>query len=152
MTNIEIIVNKARKYYFEEWRGHEEICPAFGEKVFLTKIGWNHIAKHPRRKLVDKIIRLKKLPRARELLKKSTTYQSLQRIGKYYYYGFQAIEGNTRIKVIVTSKSRTGKKYLYSVMFKNIERSEQKKTDKHNQKLIQEFRKKHKPRKRRLRS
>ncbi|MFZ5366350.1 MAG: hypothetical protein ACOZBZ_03570 [Patescibacteria group bacterium] len=59
MSSIKLIIKKAQKFYFEEWRGHEKICPAFGEKVYVTKIGWRHIAKHPRRKLVDKIIRLK---------------------------------------------------------------------------------------------
>lgn len=148
MSNLKSIISKAKKYYFNEWKGSEKIAPAFGEKVYITKLGWNHIAYHPRRTLVDKIIRLKKLPLAREVLETSNTYQTLQKRGKYYLYGLQAIKGNTRIKVVVSSKGPKGKKVFYSAMFKSISRQERKNIDRHNQKLIREFRKKH-PRKRR---
>jgi len=143
MSSVKSIFQNGRKYYFEEWRGNEKICPAFGEKVYLTGLGWKHIAKHPRRTLVDKIIRIKKLPLAREILETSTTYQTFQKRGDYFYYGFAAIKGDTRIKVVVTSKGEKGRKILYSVMFKNIKRAEQKRIDRHNIKLIREFRKKY---------
>jgi len=143
MSSLKSIENKARKYYFKKWRGSEKISPVFGEKVYLTKLGWNHIANHPRRVLVDKIIRLKKLPLAREVLETATTYQTFQKRGKYYLYGFQAIKGNTRVKVVVSSKGKGGKKLLFSVMFKNISRQEQKNIDRHNLKLIREFRRKY---------
>jgi len=38
MSSLKSIENKARKYYFKKWRGSEKISPAFGEKVYLTKI------------------------------------------------------------------------------------------------------------------
>lgn len=141
MAKVKTIIEKAKKYYFEEWRGEEKICPAFGEKVYLTNLGWNHIAKHPRRKLVDKIIRLKKLPLARKVLESSTTYQTLQKKGKYCYFGFQSIEGNSRVKVIVSSKGKNGKKLLYSVMFKSLSKQEQKRIERQNKRLIEEFKK-----------
>jgi len=142
MSDLKFIINKARKYYFEDWRGNEEICPAFKEKVFLTNVGWRHIAKHPRRNLVDKIIRLKKLSLARDLLKTSTTFQTLKKKSQFYYWGFQSIKGDTRIKVVVSAKGKDGKKILYSVMFKNIKRSEQRSIEIHNRKIIREFKRK----------
>ena len=147
MASLKSIIKKAKKYYFEEWRGREKVCPAFEEKVYLTRVGWNHIAKHRRRNLVDKIIRLRKLPLAREVLETSTTYQTIQKRGNYYLYGFQAIKGNTRIKVVVSSKGKRGRKILYSVMFKSLKRQKQRKIEQHNRKIIAEFRKRNPRRK-----
>lgn len=147
MSKLKSIVAKAKKYYFKEWKGNEKITPAFEEKVFITNLGWNHIVHHPRRKLVDKIIRLKKLSLAREVLETATTYQTLQKKGKFYLYGFQAIKGDTRIKVVVSSKGKNGRKVFYSAMFKSMSRQERINIDKHNKKIINEFRRKN-PRKR----
>lgn len=142
MATFQSVVKRAKEFYFNQWRGHENVCPAFGEKVYLTRIGWDHIVYHPRRTLVDKIIRLRKLPLARELLEKATTYQTLQIKKGFYYFGFTAIKGDTRIKVVVSSRGKEGKKILYSVMFKSLERQAQRNIDKHNSKIIAEFRKK----------
>lgn len=142
MSSVKTIIDKAKDYYFNEWKGHEKIAPAFGEKVYLTRIGWNHIAHHPRRSLVDKIIRLKKLELARKVLETSNTYQTVEVRGKIHYFGIQTIVKDTRVKVIVTSKGEKGKKILYSVMFKNLSRQQQKAIDRQNKKLINEFRKK----------
>lgn len=136
------ILKTAKDYYFNQWKGHEKECPAFGEKVYLTRIGWSHIAYHRRHSLVDKIIRLKKLPLAREVLEKATTYQTLLTKGKFNYFGFTAIKGDTRIKVVVSSKGTTGKKILYSVMFKSLTKQRRRNIDRHNKKIIANFRKK----------
>lgn len=141
MATVQGIIKRAKEYYFKEWKGHESVCPAFGEKVYLTRVGWNHIVYHPRRTLVDKIIRLKKLPLARELLEKATTYQTLQIKREFYYFGFTAIKGDTRIKVVVSSKGKDGRKILYSVMFKSLKRQARRNIDRHNRKIIAEFRK-----------
>lgn len=141
MTKLKDIEAKAKDYYFNNWRGHEVVIPAFGEKVYLNRIGWNHIAHHPRRKLVDKIIRLKKLDIARKVLETSSHYQTVEVRGKIHYYGIQAIVGDTRVKVIVTSMGSKGRKILYSVMFKSISRQQQKAVDRQNEKIIKEFRK-----------
>ena len=133
-----------KDYYFNQWRGHEKICPAFGEKVYITEVGWNHIAKHPRRVLVDKLIRIRKLPLAREVLETTNSIQTLRKKGKYWQWGIQAIKGNTRVKIVISSRNKTGtKKILFSVMFKNINRSKQKAIQEHNQRIIREFRKKY---------
>lgn len=141
MGEVKKIIEQARDYYFNKWRGNEKICPAFKEKVYITNLGWNHIVKHPRRLLVDKIIRLKKLPLARDVLETATTYQTCEKRGKYYLYGFRAIKDDTVIKVVVSSRTKTSKKSLFSVMFKNIDRNEQRKIIQHNEKIISAFRK-----------
>jgi len=120
MTKFKDIEARAKEYYFNIWRGHEKVIPAFNEIVYVTRIGWNHIVHHPRRTLKDKIIRLKKLELARQVLETSSHYQTAEIRGKFYYYGIQAIIKDTRVKVIVTSKGPKGRKLLYSVMFKSI--------------------------------
>ena len=137
---LKSIVTKAKNYYFNHWKGSEKICHAFGEKVYLTKLGWNHIANHPRRKLVDKIIRLKRLSLAREVLETATTYQTLQKRGSFYLFGFTAIIDNTRVKVVVSSKGKKGRKVLYSVMFKSLNKQSQRNIDKQNKLIIAKFR------------
>lgn len=141
MSSVKSIIDKAKDYYFNHWRGHEKVSPAFGEKVFITKLGWNHIAKHKRRLLVDKLIRLKKLPLAREVLETATTYQTVTQRGKYLLYGFRAIKDRTVIKAVVSSKGTTGRKVLYSVMFKSLDRQVQRRTMIANRKLVVQFRK-----------
>lgn len=42
MPSLKSIEKKAKEYYFRQWRGNEKICPAFGEKVYITNLGWNH--------------------------------------------------------------------------------------------------------------
>lgn len=93
MATVQSIIKRAKDYYFREWKGREKTCPAFGEKVYLTKLGWNHIVHHPRRTLTDKIIRLKKLSLAREILEKATTYQTLQKKGIPRYFQSVGREG-----------------------------------------------------------
>lgn len=142
MNTVRSIINRGHDYYFDQWRGSEKVCPAFGEKVYVTGLGWRHIAKHPRRLLVDKLIRLRNLRLAREVLEESTTYQTVQHKGKYILYGFRAIKGDRIIKVVVSSRGEAGKKVLYSVMFRSISKQEQRKIIQHNKKIIDKFRRK----------
>ncbi len=144
MNTVGSIIRKAHDYYFNQWRGSEKICPAFGEKVYVTGLGWRHIAKYPRRLLVDKLIRLRNLRLAREVLEESTTYQTVQRKSKYILYGFRAIKGDRVIKVVVSAKDGGKRKVLYSVMFKSISKQEQRNIIQHNKKIVDEFRRKSK--------
>jgi len=142
MARVADIIAKAKDYYFNQWRGHEKISPAFGEKVYLTGVGWRHIAHHPRRLLIDKIIRLKNLGLAREVLETANTYQTINQKGKFILYGITAIKGNKRIKVVVSSKGKTGRKILFSVMFKGLNKRERQQILEQNEKLITDFRRK----------
>jgi len=81
---------------------------------------------------------------AREVLETTNSIQTLRKKGKYWQWGIQAIKGNTRVKIVISSRNKTGtKKILFSVMFKNINRSKQKAIQEHNQRIIREFRKKY---------
>ena len=133
------IIDTAKDYYFNQWRNHEKISPAFGEKVYITRLGWNHICYCKRRLLADKIIRLKKLPLARELIETATTYQTVRKVGIYTQYGFRAIKDDTVIKVVVSQKEGSAKKLLYSVMFKSLIHQRQYIVNKKNDKKIRKF-------------
>lgn len=137
--NVKAIVASAKHYYFNLWRGHEKISPAFGEKVHITRLGWNHICYSPRRLLKDKIIRLKKLPLARALIETATTYQTVRKVGIFTQYGFRAIKGDTVIKVVVSQKDGSYKKLLYSVMFKSLKHHRQYLIGKNNNRKIRKF-------------
>ncbi|KKU74545.1 MAG: hypothetical protein UX99_C0011G0001 [Candidatus Amesbacteria bacterium GW2011_GWB1_47_26] len=136
MSDLKLTIEKARQYYFQEWRGNEKICPAFGEIVYVTRVGWNHIVHHKRRLIVDKVIRLKKLPLAREVLESATTYQTVQTRGEYTLYGIKAIKGDTVVKVVVSQKIGSSKKVLFSIMFRNVKRHKEWSVKKHNKNLI----------------
>lgn len=141
MSTFKDIETKAKDYYFNKWYGHEKVAPSFGETVYVNRIGWNHIVHHPRHTLKDKIIRLKKLELARQVLESASHYQSVEVRGRFYYYGIQAIVKDTRVKVIITSKEENGKKILFSVMFKSVSRQQQRIIDRQNERTIKEFRK-----------
>ncbi|OGY17582.1 MAG: hypothetical protein A2784_00530 [Candidatus Chisholmbacteria bacterium RIFCSPHIGHO2_01_FULL_48_12] len=138
---VKSIIQRAKDYYFNQWRGHEKTSPAFREKVYVTKLGWKHIAKHPRRLLVDKLIRLKHLSLARQVLETANTFQTTHQRGQYWYYGFRVVVDDRVVKIVVTSKGKRGRKILYSVMFKSLKKSQQKTLERHNQKLTTQFRK-----------
>ncbi len=140
MSNIRRLIAQAKDYYFNHWRGHENICPAFKEKVYVTRLAWNHICYHPRRLLTDKIIRLKKLSLAKELLDSATSYQTIQKQGQFILYGFRAIKADTVVKVVVSEKENSKRKELYSVMFKILKHQQQYKLNKKNDNLIRKFR------------
>lgn len=33
VNTVRSIINRAHDYYFNQWRGSEKVCPAFGEKI-----------------------------------------------------------------------------------------------------------------------
>jgi len=139
MSDLKSTIEKARQYYFHEWRGNEKISPAFGEIVYVTRVGWDHIVLHKRRLIVDKVIRLRKLPLAREVLESATTYQTVQTKGAYMLYGIKAIKGETVVKVVVSQKIGSSKKVLFSVMFRNVKKHKEWNIQKRNTNLIREF-------------
>ena len=122
MTKNKNVIDKAWKYYFEEWRGHEKICPAFGEKVLVTHLGWEHVVHNRRHNLADVVRRLKSLQYARTLLETFPLYQEKRSTKKYDYYAFWGVIEEKRIKVIVSSPKSTGKKYFFSVMVRNTKK------------------------------
>ncbi len=118
MTSNMSVLAKAKDYYFNQWRGKENIRPAFGEKVFVTRLGWNHLVHHKRHKTKDVMMRLKCLPWARQILETSTYYQDYRKVGNLYYYGFDAYIEGKKIRVVVSARGKSGKKVLLSVIYR----------------------------------
>lgn len=118
MTSIKSVLTKAKDYYFNQWRGKEKICPAFGEKVLVTRLGWNHLVYSKRHKTKDVVMRLRCLSLAREILEKATYYQDYRKVGNLYYYGFDAMIKGKKIRVIVTSNGESGKKLFLSLIYR----------------------------------
>ena len=118
MTSNKSLIAKAKGFYFEEWRGHEKNCPAFSEVVYATRLGWNHVVFNKRHRTKDVVMRLKYLPLAKELLEIATMYQDFRKKGNIYFYGFDAIFKGKRIRVIVTSKGKNGKKLFLSIIYR----------------------------------
>lgn len=106
------------EFYDRKWRGKEKICPAFGEIVYASRAGWDHLVEAKKRTKAEQIKRLQVLPLAKKLLDTATTYQE-HRIGKdkiTHYFAFSGYLGGRKIKVVVRSKGFSGKKYFLSVM------------------------------------
>lgn len=110
-------------------------CPAFNnEPVFFTSEGFNHLIYKSERKERNKevqIMKFKLLPKAKELIQISTTYQEFDESLKEVirkrnkkltketaiakYWGLIAIIHNTRIKVIIRQIGN-GQKHFWSVI------------------------------------
>lgn len=105
-------------FYSQQWRGNEKISPAFGEKVFASRAGWNHIVMAKKRTKIEQIRRIKALPLAKKLLETSTTYQEHRKgiDGSTHFFAVSGYIGGKKLKVIVRSKGFKGKKFFFSVM------------------------------------
>lgn len=108
---------KAFKFYFEKWRGNELETPAFGQKVQVTRSGWDHIINPPRKRTkAEQVERFKILPLARKLLEEAKTFQEHRKDQHGHYFAFSGYLGGKKIKVVVRSKTFKEQKYFYSVM------------------------------------
>lgn len=117
ISKFERAKRKAEKYYFNSWKGSENITPAFGEKVLVTRSGWDHLINpsHKRTK-VEQMKRFEILPLARKLLEGAQTYQEHRRDHLGHYFAFTGYIGGRKIKVIIRSRTFEGQKFFYSVM------------------------------------
>ncbi len=108
--------DKAESFYFKKWRGKEKTAPAFGEIVFVSRAGWDHIVFQKKRSKAEQLRRLEALPSAKKLLETSTTYQEHRNKGGADYFAIVGFIERQRIKIVVRSKARSSKKFLYSVI------------------------------------
>lgn len=109
-------VDKARVFY-NRWREAETICPAFdGQRILVTRIGWDHLISSRFRTKVEKMERLMALPLARKLIEKTNTYQEYRYKNGLHYFALVANMDGTKIKVILSSKTKGGEKNFLSVM------------------------------------
>lgn len=117
ISKFERAKRKVEKYYFNSWKGSENITPAFGQKVLITRSGWDHLINpsHKRTK-VEQMKRFEILPLARKLLEGAQTYQEHRKDHLGHYFAFAGYIGGRKIKVVVRSRTFESQKFFYSVM------------------------------------
>jgi hypothetical protein len=42
-SKFDKVRGRAHRFYFNKWRGNEKTTPAFGQKIQVTRSGWNHL-------------------------------------------------------------------------------------------------------------
>lgn len=106
---------KAWKFY-QEWRKTGSVCPAFnGERIYVTRLGWNHLVSPRKKRTVkEKIRRFEALPLAKKLIERSTTYQEHRTDHGISFWALTAHMDGRKIKVILSSRIK--KKYFLSVI------------------------------------
>ena len=110
--------NKWRDYY-KKWGEAGSLSPALGEKVLVTRYGWDHLINpRKRRSKVEKIKRLEVLPLAKKILETATTYQEHRHSKGIHYYAFVAETGGKRIKVVISSKGKGTKIFLSVIVLR----------------------------------
>ena len=115
-SKYRIIRERSKQFYFKKWRGKEKISPAFGTPTYVTRSGWDHIVFQKKRTTAEQIKRLKALPLAKKLLETATTYQEHRSHGQTNYFALVGFIEGVRIKVVIRSRGKSGRKFLYSVI------------------------------------
>lgn len=115
-SNYKKARDTAENFYFKKWRGKEKIAPAFSEIVYISRAGWDHIVFQKKRSKAEQLRRLKALPQAQKLLETATTYQEHRSKGENQYFALVGFIEGQRIKVVIRSKGKYNKKFLYSVI------------------------------------
>lgn len=86
---------KAKAFeFYKKWRSEKTYCPAFGGKVRISLKGWKHItgATGAKKRIFSDVYRrLKLLPYAKEITKKSTTIQNITEKGGRKFYILEAV-------------------------------------------------------------
>ena len=109
--------DKVFRFYFNKWRGNEKVTPAFGQKIRVTRSGWDHLISPSRKRTkAEQVRRFEILPLARKLLEEAQTFQEHRKDNFGHYFAFVGYIGGRKIKVVVRSKTFQGQKYFFSVM------------------------------------
>jgi len=128
---------KAWKYY-KRWRREKTYSPALKSEVKISLKGWRHLTGatgYKKRPFKDVYRRLKLLPHAKAIIKKSTTIQNITTRNKRKYYALEAVvpvkeAGKTqprKVRVIL-QEDKTGDYIFFSVMDKKKRRRKKKKS------------------------
>jgi len=105
------------KQYYWRWRKEKTTCSAFGDKAIkIDRTGWHHLVGTRARTKAEKVRRIKILPLAKKLIKESTTYQDYRYEKGWHYFALQGFVGGKKIKVILSGRSKEGKKTFLSVI------------------------------------
>lgn len=119
-----------KKYWGDKYKSYKStFCPVFGEYVYFTNVGWNHIIGshgHKRRVWKDVFHRLVLLEHTRQIIEKSHTFQDIRKMEDRLFYTLESVEkisSNNESKLskikVVMLQTTNGKKF-YSVMGKNV--------------------------------
>lgn len=128
---------KAKKYY-DRWRQEKTYSPALKSEIKVTLKGWKHITGatgSKKRKLSDVYRRLKLLPHAKKIIKKSTTIQNIVVKNKKKYYALEAVipvkeagRVQPRKVRVILQKDKLGNYIFLSVMDKKKRRRKKRKS------------------------
>lgn len=114
-SKLEKVQDKAWRYY-QTWRKTGSVCPAFnGERIYVSRLGWNHLVSPRKKRTVkEKIRRFEALPLAKKLIERSTTFQEHRTENGISFWALTAHMDGRKIKVILSSKNK--RKYFLSVI------------------------------------
>ena len=125
MAFMKAVREKAWRFY-NQWRKEKTYSPALKKNIRVSLQGWYHITGErglKKRGLKDAYRRMKLLPYAKRIVKRSTTIQDFQERGGVTYYALEAvvsvrekgINQPRRVKVVL-KQDKKGNLIFYSVM------------------------------------
>lgn len=119
---------KKSKIYYDKWRKETTYSPALKKNIKITKKGWRHITGapgHKKRPFKDVYRRLKLLPYAKFIIKKSSTIQSVRNKNGIKYFALEAVipvkvneTKSLRVVKVVIQEDKKGNLIFLSIMDK----------------------------------
>ncbi len=113
----------AKEFYFNNWSKNPPRCQAFGGEIInITREGWEHITHDEVKTKTDILGRLFVLERAKFLLETTSSFLKREYKEKYYYWIFEKIVNDVKIKVIVRSVGSKPKHFLSVIKKGSVEK------------------------------
>ncbi|KKP46493.1 MAG: hypothetical protein UR39_C0010G0004 [Candidatus Woesebacteria bacterium GW2011_GWA1_33_30] len=116
------------KIYYDDWRKEKTYSPALKKNINITLKGWRHITgddQYKKRVFNDVYRRLKLLPSAKFIIKKSSTIQSVRVKNSIKYFALEAVvpvkinkSKTLRIVKVIIQEDKIGNLVFLSVMDK----------------------------------
>lgn len=119
-------IKKRAWEFYAKWRKNPSYCPAFKARIKISRKGWYHLVggkSYTKRSFPDVMRRLYLLPKAKEIIEKSTTIQDVEKRYGRTFYALEAIvevkeknkKASRKVRVILI-EDKKGNKTFYSVM------------------------------------
>ncbi|KKP48908.1 MAG: hypothetical protein UR40_C0011G0004 [Microgenomates group bacterium GW2011_GWC1_33_32] len=132
MQTIILFMSKSAKIkakiYYDDWRKEKTYSPALKKNINITLKGWRHITgddQYKKRVFNDVYRRLKLLPSAKFIIKKSSTIQSVRVKNSIKYFALEAVvpvkinkSKTLRIVKVIIQEDKIGNLVFLSVMDK----------------------------------
>ena len=119
---------KKAKIYYDKWRLEKTYSPALKKNINITLKGWRHITgddQNKKRVFGDVYRRLKLLPSAKFIIKKSSTIQSVGTKNNIKYFALEAVvpikinkTKSLRVVKVIIQEDKMGNLTFLSVMDK----------------------------------